>query len=248
MKTRVALIVAVVLAVFSAFAVNMLIERQKRELEKKTESVYILVTARGLNKGHVMKESDFAVDSIQEQFFRGRDMIMPNEKSTFVGLTLQRSIAGGGMLFKDDFRKKDLTKMKQVERIPTGKRILTLKVDFTGGVGGLLSPGDRVDVYWVHTADQRNRGAKATALLLSNMLIFALDNRTGLKSVTANRGYGSVSVIATPEESQLLIQAQESGIIKLALRNKRDVKVIQSTTLIKPEIIIEQAKTLNKKR
>lgn len=248
MKTRVALIVAVVLAVFSAFAVNMLIESKKRKLEEGSEKEAILVIDRTMKKGEVVKESDFRLGAIERKFFRPNDMLIPSDRSTYVGLALQRSITRGSILLKDDFRRKEPTTMKQVERIPKDKRILTLKVDFTGGVGGLLSPGDRVDVYWVHSADQRNRGAKATALLLSNMLIFALDNRTGLKSVTANRGYGSVSVIATPEESQLLIQAQESGIIKLALRNKRDVKVIQSTTLMKPENIVEQARTLNKKR
>lgn len=108
--------------------------------------------------------------------------------------------------------------------IPAGHRVVPIKVDSTTGISGLVLPGDRVDVI-VHVPENRSKGIMKsfTITFLKNIKVFAADDifereKEGDKAMTAK----TISLLVTPQQAEMLTMADETGEIRLAMRNAKD--------------------------
>lgn len=103
--------------------------------------------------------------------------------------------------------------------IAPAMRAATIRVNDVAGVGGLVLPGDRVDVLVTH-APPGTDGRSVTDVLLQNVTVLGLD-----QDVDAARDKPAVVKAATLEVSQLAAQklalAQQVGSLSLALRSTR---------------------------
>jgi pilus assembly protein CpaB len=107
-------------------------------------------------------------------------------------------------------------------QLPQGMRAVDLPVSASSGVGGLLSPGDRVDVVAVVNSASPARAV----VLLSDVPVLAV---VGGSAGSAQAGgqvtsgtYTSVVLEVTPRQAAALALAQTSGPLSLALRNPSD--------------------------
>lgn len=110
-------------------------------------------------------------------------------------------------------------------RVPEGKRAVTIGSNEVIGVAGLVEPGDRVDV--VATFDRDTAGIDKSRLILEDLQVLAVSQRTGLsqgargkdsrdgKEAAAN---SSLTLAATPEQATLLVLAEERGSLRVLLR------------------------------
>ncbi len=105
--------------------------------------------------------------------------------------------------------------------IPVNKRAVTIRVNDVVGVAGFILPGNRVDVL-----STRNFGGRTTTItLLESMKVLAVDQSIGDKDKpTVVR---AVTLEASPEEGETLVQARSEGSLQLALRNTADVAVAE---------------------
>jgi len=110
--------------------------------------------------------------------------------------------------------------------IPKGMRIATVPVNLTQAHSGMIQPKDRVDVLVTYSVDTDARPLKKCKTVLEYVEVFATDKVREVaadgspddsKSTTKN-----ISLLVTPEQSQLLVMAQSKGELHLALRNKTD--------------------------
>jgi pilus assembly protein CpaB len=130
--------------------------------------------------------------------------------------------------------------------IPDGKRAVSVAFSEVMGAGGLVVPGDRVDVL-VSTQYERLFGPGESLPLgvdsnyptvitaLQNMLVLAIGQEftasaeeTGgsgdarAQDVAAQPGAGSITLAVTQDEAQLLFLATQEGTLGLALRKFGD--------------------------
>lgn len=143
--------------------------------------------------------------------------------------------------------------------IPPGMRAVSVPFSEVMGAGGLLVPGDRVDVL-VSTAYERlfgpgevitpadSAGHPTVIMVLQNMLVLAIgqaftptidDGRdpATLRAEDAEiqPGARSVTLAVTPEQAQLLFMAAQEGTLGLALRPFGD----ESETALAPQFRLE---------
>ncbi|MCA9113904.1 MAG: Flp pilus assembly protein CpaB [Planctomycetaceae bacterium] len=109
--------------------------------------------------------------------------------------------------------------------IPTGMRVVTVSVDLTMIASGMIRPGDRVDVvvsYRSRAGDSRGAVSR-TQTVLEYIKVFATDNVRDMSgqengSIAAK----NISLLATPEQANLLKLAENMGKLHLTLRSRTD--------------------------
>lgn len=99
--------------------------------------------------------------------------------------------------------------------ISDGNRAVTLRVNDVAGVGGLVLPGDRVDVV-LTTSD-------VAEVILQDVRILSIDQMADEKSTEATVAH-TVTVEASPEAAQKLVLAQSVGSLSLVLRKAGEVR------------------------
>lgn len=105
--------------------------------------------------------------------------------------------------------------------IEPGMRAVTVRVDDVRGVGGFVTPGDRVDVILTRKAPQQpgaaNNSADYADVLLQDVKVLGVDqiaNASQEKAAVAK----AVTLEVTSEQAQKLVLAQGVGTLALDLR------------------------------
>jgi pilus assembly protein CpaB len=125
--------------------------------------------------------------------------------------------------------------------VPPGRRAMAVRVDRVVQAGGLIRPGDRVDIIAVLDMVYRQVGGgvefdqKAVITLAQNIEVLAVeqelqnrvvgdDGQAGvpLDQPDSDPGATVVTLALTPQEAQNLLLAEETGAIRLAVRPPGD--------------------------
>lgn len=143
------------------------------------------------------------------------------------GRTPLRGIRAGQLILLSDLKGGTTQIDKLSSLVEPGRRALTIPVDPRLALGGLVEPGDRVDVILTFTTVDQGR---ATQTILQNVPVGAVgtrysdvlaeDNRSGPKKAN------DVTLLVTPEDSEYLVYALQRGEIALALRASGDAQVV----------------------
>lgn len=122
-------------------------------------------------------------------------------------------------------------------RTPAGKRAYTVNIDSLSAVGGLINPGDYVDVIaHMNMPDPTtNKTEKITSLIFQNILILAVGTNLqapgGYEKQQAARSL-NITFALTPEESGLVSFLQKNGRMQLILRApaETETQMMQAAT------------------
>lgn len=110
-----------------------------------------------------------------------------------------------------------------LQTIPEGFRVIALKVDETTSGGGLIRPGDRVDlvVFLRKSAEIPETG---TRTILRDVNVFAVSGETErhMDKQGVAREVRTVSLLVTPRQAESVTLAKEVGILSLTLRRPGD--------------------------
>ena len=111
--------------------------------------------------------------------------------------------------------------------IPVGMRAVTVRVNDVASVSGFVLPGMRVDV--LVTGRPPTSEGDMTSTVLQNMLVLS----AGTTIQADARGQAiqapTVTLLATPGQSETLTLAGNEGRLQLVLRNSSDQSVEQTT-------------------
>jgi len=111
------------------------------------------------------------------------------------------------------------------QHIPPGYRVVPIEVNSVSGAGGMVRPGDRVDLL---LSVQNNPGKHihetSTRTVLQDIKVFAVNDRFRLDGDESDKSIAikTVSLLVTPEQAQKVTLATELGTIRLALRSPED--------------------------
>jgi pilus assembly protein CpaB len=116
--------------------------------------------------------------------------------------------------------------------LPKGKRAITIAISEVAGLGGLVLPGDRVDLILTYSVAgdiiDAEREIRASETVMSNIRVLALDQRLG-PVVLDQEGKAETPPIArtatlevSPQEAEMITLGQTLGTLSLVLNSVRD--------------------------
>jgi len=186
----------------------------------------VLVAARGLPAGALLKEEDITQRSVPTaEVPKGALTNTPEVRGTVKGAMLRRYLDLGGILVANDvLHARDRGFLTAV--LTPGTRAVSVGVDAITGNGGLIWPGDRVDL--ILTQDLTDKDAaparhSVAETVLSDVRVVAVDQTITQGGVaTGDNAVGrlarTVTLEVTPEQAESAVVAQHLGKITLAIR------------------------------
>ncbi|HEX4123175.1 MAG TPA: Flp pilus assembly protein CpaB [Tepidisphaeraceae bacterium] len=115
--------------------------------------------------------------------------------------------------------------------VPPGMRAVTIDVNETTGVAGLLVPGSRVDLVSVINQGEHEKTCART--IASNVPVVAVGQRLGANKPEGDTSVArTVTLIAKPREAELIKLASVSTNMSLVLRGNGDVGPADSRGVI----------------
>jgi len=276
MRKKLPLIIGIIMALVATYLVKIYTDQQRsaviaeanRKLSKiQAEQVPVLVAARDMAKGTVLDKDSVSVAIISNQYVqpqaatsldRVAGMLSAVPLSKGEQITLNKLIA-----VKDISSSTSSLAMAT----PIGKRAVTISVDSISAVGGMIRPGDYVDVVAMivvpMTTAQGKQANQATSVsLFQNVLVLAIgQDLSSMSQETSASGSrykkeerkidsSMITLALNPKEANLLGFVQDQGRIRLALRSPADAQIeqIQAASwdslfqyLMPPEVVEAQA-------
>lgn len=233
-RTIVVVLLALVCGLSAAFGVQRLVRNSNGE---RTKSMAVVVATTeisrfGLVTGEMLRVRQVPVDLVPKDAIKSieeaKDRVALQHLSTHeIVLDSQLAKKGSGL--------------GMAAAIPRGMRGYTIQpAKISGSVGGLLFPGDRVDVLLTVTQAPGGHGSHnpLTLTLLSKVEVLAVDKHVEASTDKKVEGkeLRSVTLLVTPEQTAKLTLGQTKGILHLSLRNPHDDQPLAETRITLAEI------------
>jgi len=110
--------------------------------------------------------------------------------------------------------------------IPAGMRAMSVPVDEVSDISGFVLPGAHVDIL-VSISDQSTGSQPFSKIVLQNVEVLAVAQEIE-EAKDEPRVVKVITVLVTPEEAERLSLASRDGVLRLALRNYDDKKVVMT--------------------
>jgi pilus assembly protein CpaB len=109
-------------------------------------------------------------------------------------------------------------------RLPEGMRAMALPINVESGAGGFIQPGDRIDVLSTHANGGRgSSGAMVTQMVISNVLVLAVDQHTDSPKTGATLLGATVTLEVPVDMVATVARAHSQGGLTMALRSYADI-------------------------
>lgn len=110
--------------------------------------------------------------------------------------------------------------------IPKGMVTVAIPVDASMTGGGLLLPGDRVDVFVTYTTANRSGLGKDIKTVVEHVEVWATDNKREITETTTGESkVKTITLLVTPQQAMLVKLAEDVGKLHLATRSRDDAQV-----------------------
>jgi len=121
-----------------------------------------------------------------------------------------------------------------------GKRALTVKVDEVAGVAGFIHPGDHVDVLMDMAMKEQGQQEHFSKTILHDIMILTTGQIWEQKGDNKPMVVNTVTLELSPDQAEVLNLASNNGKIRLALRNRNN-KTVAQTSGVTTSILIDGA-------
>ena len=226
------LILSIALGAAAVLMVRNYITGEKQAMKKGLEPVRIVVARRNIPANEPLEVEWVAARPVPKKFVHA-NAIYPEEVDLIISRELVYPIRAGDpilwMDFKGGERYRGFSTM-----IKEGERAMTIRVDETSAIAGLIQPGDHIDILGTfkrisESRDSRNE-PETTITLLQNVVVLAIGQITSARSGmrTDRSSSGMLTILVTPEEAALLIHAGRVGKLYNVLRNPEDIETFEN--------------------
>ncbi|MDP2940604.1 MAG: Flp pilus assembly protein CpaB [Candidatus Omnitrophota bacterium] len=242
-KIRV-LIIAGVMALLAAVLMFLYLQQEKAKIESDkpvmpaAEEVSILQATKDISRGQIVEKNAVVFKKIPVNF------IQPGAISNLdaaVGKIALVDILSGEQITTTKLANPatSLTASSSASTLsmmtPPGKRAITISIEPLMAVGGMVRPGDYVDVLANFPLPQEVGGKQTvqlvTVTLFQNVLILAVGtqirgptSRGAKQDTTVSPEQNTITVALSPQEAELISFAQEQGKLRLILRPPLDTQ------------------------
>ncbi|MGY3590515.1 pilus assembly protein CpaB [Bradyrhizobium sp. USDA 4341] len=188
-------------------------------------TVGYFVTTRGLSKGTLARDEDFAVrQAAPNRVPAGAILETPDSKAGLPGSLVRKFVeAGSAITLEDILRPKDRGFLASV--LAPDSRAISIKVDEETGVSGLIRPGDNVDVVLTQVFEKADPVRRAVSeTVLSNVRVIAIDQEIAqggrtISNAVVGKTAQTVSLELKPEQVKKVSVAKQLGTLSLVVRS-----------------------------
>ncbi len=223
------LILSIALGTAAVLMVRNYITGEKKAMQKGLEPVRVVVARRNIPANEPLEVEWVAARPVPKKFVHA-NAIYPEEVDLIIGRELVYPVRAGDpilwMDFKGGERYRGFSTM-----IKEGERAMTIRVDDTSTIAGLIQPGDHIDILGTFKSKVDSRSEPETTItLLQNVVVLAIGQITSARSGMGKdrRAAGMLTILVTPEEAALLIHAQRVGKLHNVLRNPEDIETFEN--------------------
>ena len=235
MKSKVVLIVAIILGIFAAALIYFYLNGITNKLES-TKYTEVIVASKDISKKTVITEMLLLKKKIE---IDSKHPLSVSNASALVGKVVLINITAGEEILTNQVIKIGDSTEGLSFAIPEGKKAMAVAVDDITGVGGMLKPGDCVDVI-ATLASSGNNPINYTVVVLQNTQILAVGSvleNIKTTSDTKPPEKRTVTLAITMDEALKLKMAIERGSISLMLRSPTDTEIIQKKPITSDNIL-----------
>lgn len=187
------------------------------------ERVDILVAREKMSEGQKLESEKVATRSVPDAYVDER-VVKADEIGEIEGLAMAVTVRAGQAIQWTDFGERDDPEQEDLSAlVEPGHRAMAIPVDASLSMGGMLSPGHRVDVLGTFKKGKSSRTEKVTVTLLQNVMVLA----TGRNLASGEKRYSTVTMSVGLEEAELLAFASSQGSLSLVLRGRQDLEVVR---------------------
>lgn len=250
-----AFIVAIILGIVAAVGVRSYLKSQKVQHKQTQRLVEVAVARRSIRNGEVLTRDMLGLREEPASALHGLHIPFL-ELDRYVGRKVNRNIDRGTLILRSHFSPRLRERASGV--VAEGKRALSINVDATSGVAGLITPGDSVDIMATMTVadpDARRGGAALkTWRVLSDVSVLAVDDRMSRSAVAYSgtaayrRGYATLTLAVTPAEAEILVHLKEHAKLTFVLRSQSEVGEKESLPVVDAVNVMDLAAEANRKR
>jgi pilus assembly protein CpaB len=190
---------------------------------ENTDQKDMVITTRPLGVGVIIKPADVKIQRISVEAF-------PKGAFTKVEEVLDRPVISNMLLEEPVLDGRLAAKgsgLGLAPTIPIGMRAVSVHVNDVAGVAGFVLPGMRVDV--LVTGRPPNADGSETNTTLQNILVLSAGQTIQPDSRGSAMPAPTVTLLADPDQAEILTLANSEGHIQLVLRNSSDDKIVETT-------------------
>lgn len=222
-SNRKALLVSIVASILGLLLLVAYMRRFQREA-RGGEPVQLLVMRKDIARRQPLDESGLAVRTLPETYVEERH-VLASDLSRVLGVRAAHDLKANQSLLWTDLATAERDSSSLSSRVPKGMRAIAIQQGVRRALGGLLLPGDRVDVLLTKVKEDRESRA-VTVPLLQNVLVLAVGNSTrAIYEPASPADVSSVVLLVTVEQASLIAQAKRGGELSLILRNEDDLEI-----------------------
>lgn len=189
------------------------------------ETVDVLVAAGDIGMGKRIGAGDFVwqpfpkAGIVEAYVTRGA---RPTAADDFVNYAARTAFAKGEPIRESGLLKADRGFMSVI--LTPGMRATAVEVKAVSTAGGFILPNDHVDMLLTRAAPKGTNGDPyVSETLLTNIRVLAVDQQVADSRDSASMlAKDTVTLELTPRQAEIVAQAQQLGVISLALRAIRD--------------------------
>jgi pilus assembly protein CpaB len=233
-KSLILLSLALGCGLVAALGINQMMAKQGPSTSGETVQVY--VAAKDVNTNDLLQPESVKLEA------------WPKDKVPLGALSKDQDIEGrrartklyaGEPILDAKLLAKGEAGGSVIDNIPSGMRVVAIRVDAVKAGANLIKPGDRVDVI-VHIQQNSTRGVTepTTKTFLQDVRVFAVNDvfvrdHDGQQKITAQ----TISLLVKPEQVELITLAEEMGKIRLSMRGANDDTIAPSEGATADELV-----------
>jgi pilus assembly protein CpaB len=222
-KTLVSLTVAIVMGL-AAMWVGKDLVMGNRTQQAGVKMLSMVVARHDMDPGTELAEVDLTTLAVPADSVSAAVM---TDLKALVGRVLVSPVTKGTPM-QESLLAKPGAEAGIVGMIPEGKRAVSIEVNESSGVSGLIVPGARVDVI----ATIRQPEGEVARTIVENVTVKAVNRRTGRLNddpKSEPQQVKTVTLIVEPRDVEAIELAGNNGRLRLALRGIADNKPTQSS-------------------
>ena len=222
-KTKIPLLIGIVLAVLAAFIAYYTVNREKERYANEWELGQILVAATNIKAGQKLTSDMLEVGTLPKKYIR-EGMLKPNRRGFLINQPIITDIRAGDPLFDYDIEQVNVTEGLS-KMIDPGNRAISLKAG--SAVGHWIRPNDHIDIIGLFKDPNTRQDIAMT--IMENVTVLATGQYTGdnfksaTKDNTGQLSYSELIIYATPAEAEIMLLAETLGNLRYSLRNSEDL-------------------------
>jgi len=235
MSNKKVLLLALLCGLLTAVALNFYLKSvQEAATNIKTRAVAVAtvrIPERTLVTANMVTVKDIPVEYVNSYAV--------NDVSQVVGSTARAEIEAGEQILQTKVIRRDSNRQSLAYSIPLGMRAISIDINEQTGVGGLLKPGDYVDVLGtveveIFSVDPNVNTVRETKthVILQNVGVLAVGtdigepgNAEGEEKDSKSDSAGTVTLAVPAEKTQMVAHIASKGDLYLTLRAPADNSV-----------------------